>query len=236
MAPPPSQDIDVETADIDNTEPATPPEESNQTSSTDIDIPMPGPKSNDPYDRHPRPTLEEAPEFVAHPSSSHVPVVFDSDSDSDSDDDADRDQAPLHLGAETAPSSGGLLDTETEQTSRAHEGQLSEVLSNPDPVQFVVKFPGAGEALEAQPSLVGYHRYASSLGNEENELSEWAPFSTRLEWEVACWAKLRGPSSTALSELLRIDGVSEPIFIPPTLTGYRFSAVRITWFVILKLG
>jgi len=97
------------------------------------------------------------------------------------------------------------------------------VLSNPDPVQFVVKFPGAGEALEAQPSSVGYHQYASSLGNKENELLEWAPFSTRLEWEVACWAKLRGPSSTALSELLRIDGVSGSIFIPSTLTVPFFS-------------
>ncbi|KAF8824578.1 hypothetical protein HHX47_DHR8000471 [Lentinula edodes] len=35
----------------------------------------------------------------------------------------------------------------------------------------------------------------------------WAPFQSRTDWEVARWAKMRGPSSTAFSELLEIDGV-----------------------------
>ena len=73
----------------------------------------------------------------------------------------------------------------------------------------MVKFPGAGEVIETQPSQAGYNQYASSLSTEENIPMEWAPFSTRREWEVARWAKLRGPSSTALSELLAIDGVSQ---------------------------
>jgi hypothetical protein len=37
----------------------------------------------------------------------------------------------------------------------------------------------------------------------------WSPFSSKLDWEVACWAKLRGPTSMAFSELLAIDGVSD---------------------------
>ena len=73
----------------------------------------------------------------------------------------------------------------------------------------MVKFAGAGEALGIHPSPVGYQQYAGSLGTEESGPTEWAPFSTRREWEVARWAKLRGPSSTALSELLEIDGVSQ---------------------------
>ncbi|KAI0037397.1 hypothetical protein FA95DRAFT_1467917, partial [Auriscalpium vulgare] len=36
----------------------------------------------------------------------------------------------------------------------------------------------------------------------------WALFATKLEWEVAKWAKLRGPTSTAFMELLQIEGVS----------------------------
>ena len=75
-----------------------------------------------------------------------------------------------------------------------------------------MKFAGAGEALGTHPSLAGYQQYANSLGTEENGPTEWAPFSTRQEWEVARWAKLRGPSSTALSELLAIDGVSRSPF------------------------
>ena len=79
----------------------------------------------------------------------------------------------------------------------------------PDSTQFIVKFPGTGKILGTQPSLAGYQQYADNFHAEENNLSEWAPFSTRLEWEIARWAKLRGPSSTALSELLQIDGVSQ---------------------------
>lgn len=36
----------------------------------------------------------------------------------------------------------------------------------------------------------------------------YAPFSSKLDWEVAKWAKLRGPSSSAFNELLQIEGVS----------------------------
>jgi hypothetical protein len=41
-----------------------------------------------------------------------------------------------------------------------------------------------------------------------DRMNTWSPFSSRLDWEVARWAKLRGPSSTAFSELLAINGVS----------------------------
>lgn len=75
----------------------------------------------------------------------------------------------------------------------------------------MTEFAGAGEVLGTHPSPVGYPQYASGLGTGGNEPTEWAPFSTRQEWEVARWAKLRGPSSTALSELLAIDGVSQTI-------------------------
>ena len=36
----------------------------------------------------------------------------------------------------------------------------------------------------------------------------FAPFLSKMEWEIAQWAKLRGPGSTAFSELIGIDGVS----------------------------
>ena len=49
-------------------------------------------------------------------------------------------------------------------------------------------------------------RYLSALGSGNNP---WAPFSSEIDWKVARWAKLRGPGSTAFSELLAIDGVSE---------------------------
>ncbi|KAG2365018.1 hypothetical protein BDR07DRAFT_1470591 [Suillus spraguei] len=44
------------------------------------------------------------------------------------------------------------------------------------------------------------------MSNSENPYS---PFSSRMDWEIAQWAKLRGPSSTAFSDLLSIEGVNE---------------------------
>jgi hypothetical protein len=42
------------------------------------------------------------------------------------------------------------------------------------------------------------------LSNKDNP---YVPFSSKLEWEIARWAKFRGPSSTAVSELMGIEGV-----------------------------
>ncbi|KAJ3520504.1 hypothetical protein NMY22_g12728 [Coprinellus aureogranulatus] len=39
----------------------------------------------------------------------------------------------------------------------------------------------------------------------------WAPFNSRMDWEIAKWAKLRGPGSTAFSDLLAIPGVAEAL-------------------------
>lgn len=35
----------------------------------------------------------------------------------------------------------------------------------------------------------------------------YAPFPSKRDWEIAHWAKMRGPTSTALNELLKIEGV-----------------------------
>ncbi|KAH8995564.1 hypothetical protein EDB86DRAFT_2763520, partial [Lactarius hatsudake] len=37
----------------------------------------------------------------------------------------------------------------------------------------------------------------------------WAPFHSQCDWEIALWAKTRGPTSSALTELLRIPEVSD---------------------------
>ena len=37
--------------------------------------------------------------------------------------------------------------------------------------------------------------------------SPWAPFHSKCDWDIALWAKMRGPSSTAFTELLQIPEV-----------------------------
>ncbi|KAG2345003.1 hypothetical protein BDR05DRAFT_998614 [Suillus weaverae] len=51
----------------------------------------------------------------------------------------------------------------------------------------------------------------SDLDNDHNEENLYYPFTLKIKWEVACWAKLRGSSSTAFTDLLSIDGVSEQL-------------------------
>lgn len=54
------------------------------------------------------------------------------------------------------------------------------------------------------PSLfAGY-----TSGPQNSSANPYAPFRDKLNWDIARWAKLRGPGSTALSELLSIPGVS----------------------------
>ena len=69
----------------------------------------------------------------------------------------------------------------------------------------------AGEpTLQPDTLLQGYKEYASKLSSSAN--NPYAPFHTCLDWEVAQWGKLRGPSSTSLTELLQIEGVCYHVY------------------------
>ncbi|KAI0074312.1 hypothetical protein K474DRAFT_1716561 [Panus rudis PR-1116 ss-1] len=72
---------------------------------------------------------------------------------------------------------------------------------------FSIPYPStkAGSPIpEQELRTAGYAHYASRSGGVENP---YAPFKSKLDWEVARWAKLHGPSSTAVSELLSIPEV-----------------------------
>lgn len=57
----------------------------------------------------------------------------------------------------------------------------------------------------SQKSDHGFWLYQSSIVDSESNI--WAPFTSKTDWEMACWAKMHGSGSTAFSELLLIDGV-----------------------------
>jgi hypothetical protein len=196
--------------------------QSNQTGAIDMDIDV----SDYGDSQNHQSMLEEASDIATYIPSTQAPVFFDSDPDDSDDEDRNDQDQESRLETETPPGPRNNPDPETECSSQSSEhicttlnfssdgsladfrSESSNVPKNQDPAQFIVKFPGAGDALGTQASKVGYRPYVNGLGTEVNQPLEWAPFSTRLEWEVARWAKLRGPSSTALSELLKIDGVS----------------------------
>lgn len=68
---------------------------------------------------------------------------------------------------------------------------------------FVVNYPdaqaGAPSSGERMPS--GWESYRTQLEGGSG------PWTSKLDWEFARWAQLRGPGATALTELLKIDGV-----------------------------
>jgi hypothetical protein len=76
---------------------------------------------------------------------------------------------------------------------------------------FIVKFTkGRAGATYATQQVEGDDLNASyrhNVANGENP-SPYSPFSSKLEWEIVHWAKMRGPSSTAFNELIQIEGVS----------------------------
>jgi hypothetical protein len=71
----------------------------------------------------------------------------------------------------------------------------------------VETFPSAkaGAPIANIQALPRYDSYMTCLKDPDNP---WAPFLSQLDWEVARWAKLYGPSSMAFTKLLKIDGVS----------------------------
>ncbi|KAI0338542.1 hypothetical protein BDW22DRAFT_1409533 [Trametopsis cervina] len=81
-------------------------------------------------------------------------------------------------------------------------------------------FPGgqAGTTVNQEYDATTSHKaYQTSLGADDS--NPYAPFISRMDWEIARWAKMRGPSSTALSELLSIEGLQEAL-------GLSFKNVR----------
>ena len=72
---------------------------------------------------------------------------------------------------------------------------------------YVVEyFPGdkAGAPLECTiADQSNFEKYQQQLNNN----AEYAPFVSQIDWEIAQWAKTHGTTSTAVTELLQIDGV-----------------------------
>lgn len=92
------------------------------------------------------------------------------------------------------PSRPGL--DPVEQTRQASQGRLDI---------FIEKFAygRAGSPLDTH-DITDHDHYQNMLSDKDNI---YAPFSSKMDWEVARWAKLRGLGSTALSDLLAIENV-----------------------------
>ncbi|KAJ3547009.1 hypothetical protein NM688_g5449 [Phlebia brevispora] len=71
----------------------------------------------------------------------------------------------------------------------------------------------AGQPINAPNGTLpsSYAEYASRIPCAGDPTNIYSPFTSELDWKVARWAKLRGPGSTAVSELLEIPGVQDKL-------------------------
>lgn len=53
-----------------------------------------------------------------------------------------------------------------------------------------------------------FEAYQQTVGSD----NDYAPFNSRLDWDIARWAKMHGLSSSAVTKLLEIEGVSQRFF------------------------
>ncbi|KAF8260128.1 hypothetical protein EI94DRAFT_1812093 [Lactarius quietus] len=93
---------------------------------------------------------------------------------------------------------GGSVPTETPDQTR----------SGKDKTPFIELFPSR---LAGAPIFDLRHDTQDQLQNGLNADNIWAPFQSQCDWEFAQWVKDRGPSSTAVTELLAINGVVESL-------------------------
>jgi hypothetical protein len=112
------------------------------------------------------------------------------------------------------PDNSDLNRDETDSTTGS-VGKASRLRGGAEEIlqkrPFVVKFTKG----RAGATFVNQHvdednlnaSYTCNIANAKNP-SPFSPFSSKLEWDVAHWAKMRGPSSTAFNELIEIEGVS----------------------------
>lgn len=73
----------------------------------------------------------------------------------------------------------------------------------------IVRFGGrAGEIINGWAQAIdGYRAYEATLPQEDGPDNPYHPFASKMDWDVAAWAKQFNIGSNALTALLKIDGV-----------------------------
>jgi len=70
----------------------------------------------------------------------------------------------------------------------------------------IVQYPGDHAGEVCSEGITVMQEYENALGGPSENV--YSPFGSQIDWELVKWAKLRGPSATAFTELLNISGVS----------------------------
>ena len=103
----------------------------------------------------------------------------------------------------------------TSMSTSTNDEEHGHVLTNSEVTQSqgglwvkptVVHYPGNRAGEVCSEAITVMQEYENALGGPSE--NPYSPFSSQIDWELAKWAKLRGPSATSFTELLNISGVS----------------------------
>lgn len=163
----------------------------------------------------------------------------DDEDDDDNDDDEEEDIVPGWEPPPVHPSDDFPLPMDEDNDAPALDRdmrQRSELQASGKTI--VVHFPSAEAgkvyADHGEGPDGSRRAYAASVGITKEE--PYAPFKSRLDWEVARWAKLRGPGATAVTDLLKIENVSSLVYgrANGMLTEWRDLIVGVPTWAILQ--
>ena len=122
-----------------------------------------------------------------------------SDTDEDLENGSNTNSDSDHITTGTSPNDEehGRIFTSPEVSQLWGESQVKPT---------IVHFPGNRAGEVCLKGIMPMQEYENALGGPSK--NPYSPFTSRIDWELAKWAKLRGPSATSFTELLNIDGVS----------------------------
>ncbi|KAF7342815.1 hypothetical protein MSAN_01997400 [Mycena sanguinolenta] len=159
-------------------------------------------------------------EDFGYDPADHDPENSDGEASDDEDDDLDVSQTGLEDVYEVprpVPDSGVPRDTAmpgiTSQGRSAPTRQIRKAAEDRFHHQPIIeKYPGcyAGMPISSTRGQGSEEAYRSSF-HDSAETNPYAPFKSKMDWEIGKWAKLRGAGSTAFTDLLKIGGVREAL-------------------------
>jgi hypothetical protein len=97
------------------------------------------------------------------------------------------------------------------------------------PIVETYPCPHTGEVVDISHHA-GYQQYGDHFSTQSTNI--YAPFKFKLDWNITRWAKLHGPSLTAATELLSIDGVSFIFYLFTFIVIMKILATRHIGFII----
>ncbi|VDB94448.1 unnamed protein product [Peniophora sp. CBMAI 1063] len=127
----------------------------------------------------------------------------------DNDQDTDAQQSP-------EPEPQPQPEDQPEEDQHEEDQGAGDAPPPPAPKRRIVNYGGrAGEAINADDGPgEPYADYESQLADGASPTNAYHPFATKMDWDLAAWAKGHNIGSNALTDLLKIDNVRSLFFDP----------------------